>query len=100
MSHRRAFLKLLGLSGAYAAVSNVGLSRALAAEAEQTPIQMLVPASVNPMGYSQFSGLPHQHLLVSTAQAMGLSIDQVGIEHVQGQRGDRVECTGPLPDLT
>jgi len=66
----------------------------------QTPIQMLVPAEVDPMGYSQFSGMPHQHLLVSTAQAMGLSLDRVGIDHVQGQRGDRVECTGPLPDLT
>ena len=27
-------------------------------------------------------------------------IDRIGIDHVQGQRGDRVDCTGPLPDLT
>jgi hypothetical protein len=61
---------------------------------------MLVPASVAPGGYSQTSGWPHQRLLVSVAQAMGLDTDRVGMDHVQGQRGDRVDCTGPLPDLT
>ncbi len=66
----------------------------------ETPVQMLVPASVDPSGYSQVSGMPHQHLLVSAAQAMGLSIDHVGLEHVQGQSGELVKCDGPVPELT
>ena len=61
----------------------------------QSPIQVLVPT-----GYTQTSGLPHQHLLVSAAQAMGLETDYFGIKHVQSQTGVRVDCTGPLPGLT
>ena len=64
-----------------------------------TPIEVLVPAVIDSSGYSRFSGLPHQHLLVSVAQAMGLDRDYVGIHHVRGQRGDRVDCTGPIPGL-
>jgi len=66
----------------------------------ETPIEMLVPPSASSEPYSAFSGLPHQHLLVSIAQAMGVDVDHVGIEHAGGQRGDIVDCTGPLPDLT
>jgi hypothetical protein len=65
-----------------------------------TPIEMLVPAQVNADGWSKFAGLPHQHLLVSTAQAMGLQIDHVGLSHTQGQRGDKVNLRGPVPGLT
>jgi len=61
----------------------------------ESPIQVLVPS-----GYTQTSGLPHQHLLVSVAQAMGLDTDQVGIGHVQSQTGIRVDCTGPLSGLS
>ncbi|HAN32109.1 MAG TPA: hypothetical protein DCQ06_10970 [Myxococcales bacterium] len=66
----------------------------------ETPIEVLVPSSAAPDGYSEVSGLPHQHLLVSTAQAMGLELDHVGIERTQGQRGDHVDCRGPIPGLT
>jgi hypothetical protein len=66
----------------------------------ETPIEMLVPAAMSPGGYSSVSGMPHQHLLVSVAQAMGLDLDHMGIEHVQGQTGQWVDCKGPLPDLT
>ena len=66
----------------------------------ETPINILVPATVSETGYSDFSGKPHQHLLVSTAQAMGVDLDKVGIENVQGQSGELVRCTGPLPNLT
>ena len=66
----------------------------------ETPIQVLVPSSVDPEGYSVTCGLPHQHLLVSTAQAMGVDTQQVGLDHVQGQTGQRVDCTGPLAELT
>ncbi len=66
----------------------------------RTPIQVLVPANVDPGGYTQVSGKPNQHLLVSVAQAMGLDIDHVGLDHVQSQTGERVDLSGPLPDLT
>lgn len=60
----------------------------------ETPIQLLTPT-----GYTPTSGMPHQRLLVSVAQSMGLDVNGVGIEHVQSQTGIRVECTGPLPGL-
>ena len=66
----------------------------------ETPIEILVPASVDPSGYSAVSGRPHQHLLVSVAQAMGLEVDHVGHESLMGQTGQRVDCAGPLPELT
>ena len=66
----------------------------------ETPIQVLVPRSIADGGYTEFSGRPHQHLLVSVAQAMGLDVDHIGLEAVQGQTGVRVECAGPLPELT
>ncbi len=65
----------------------------------QTPIQLLSPMEIEPSGYTSTSGLPHQKLLVSVAQAMALEVDRVGIDAVQGQSGVRVECTGPLSDL-
>ncbi len=64
-----------------------------------TPIQMLVPAGVSSSGYSTVSGRPHQHLLVSTAQAMGIDTQRIGIDVVQGQTGEHVSCTGPLTEL-
>ena len=66
----------------------------------ETPGKLLVPASIDPSGYSATSGLPHQHLLVSVAQAMGMTDDAVGLSHLQGQEGDYIDCSGPLPNLT
>jgi hypothetical protein len=66
----------------------------------ETPVGLLMPASMDGGGLSAFGGLPHQHLLVSVAQAMGLDVERVGVTSTQGQRGDRIECTGPLADLT
>lgn len=65
----------------------------------ETPIQLLVPATLNSGGYTDVSGRPHQHLLVSIAHAMGVDIDHVGLEAVQGQTGTMVDCTGPLAEL-
>jgi hypothetical protein len=42
-------------------------------------------------------GLPHQHLLVTIAQAFGLDVDHIGLSSVSGQRGDRIDLTGGLP---
>jgi hypothetical protein len=61
---------------------------------------MLMPGQKSKTGWSTHSGLPHQHLLVSAAQAMGLKTDYVGLKHFQGQRGDVVNCSGPIPGLT
>jgi hypothetical protein len=55
---------------------------------------------LTPSGYSDTSGLPHQTLLVSAAQAMGLDTDCVGLKHFQSQTGVRIDLTGPVPDLT
>ena len=60
----------------------------------QTPIEVLARD-----GFTSVSGLPHQRMLVSVAQAMGLDMNHVGIEHVQGQTGHMVDCTGPLDGL-
>ena len=61
----------------------------------ETPIEVLARD-----GYASVCGIPHQRMLVSVAQAMGLEIDHVGIEHVQGQTGHLVSCRGPLDSLT
>ena len=61
----------------------------------ETPIEVLARD-----GYAAASGLPHQRMLVSVAQAMGLNTDHVGIEHVQGQTGHLVSCREPLDELT
>ena len=42
-------------------------------------------------------GLPHQHLLVTIAQAFGLNVDHVGLTQAMGQRGDLVSLRGGLP---
>ena len=65
-----------------------------------TPAQMLVPQSISTSGYTDTCGIPHQRLLVSVAQAMGLSLDQIGIDMVQGQAGAWIDCRGPLEELT
>ncbi len=64
-------------------------------EPHRTPVEILVPE-----GYSTHSGLPHQQLLVSVAQAMGLDLDTVGIDATWGQTGERVDCSGPLAVLS
>ncbi len=61
----------------------------------ETPIEL---RTIN--GMTQSSGMPHQHLLVSIAQAMGLSDDHIGIKHIQSQNGTSVDCSGPLPILS
>jgi hypothetical protein len=66
----------------------------------ETPIRILVPETIATGGYTSFSGRPHQHLLVSVAQAMGLDVNHIGLEEVQGQGGERVLCQGPLDGLT
>ena len=66
----------------------------------ETPAEMRVPSQVLTGGATRFSGIPHQHLLVSVAGAMGLDVDHVGLKHARGQRGDFIDVSGPLPGLT
>jgi hypothetical protein len=57
-----------------------------------TPIPMVAPSGMTPG-----SGLPHQHLLVSVAQAMGLDLDHVGLVNAMTLQGERVDFIGGLP---
>ena len=58
-----------------------------------SPIDVVVPT-----GYAK-AGLPHQHLLVSVANAMGLDQDYVGIAEAETREGVRVDLRGGLPGL-
>ncbi|MEE2904070.1 MAG: DUF1552 domain-containing protein [Myxococcota bacterium] len=60
----------------------------------ETPSRVLAPG-----GFTETSGLPHQHLLISVAQAMGMDTDHVGLKHVQSQDGHHLDLIGPLPNL-
>jgi len=62
-----------------------------------TPMELLVPETLSPSGYIGISGLPHQHLLVSIAQAMGLDRNTIGLSQVDSARGVRLDLSGPLP---
>lgn len=46
-----------------------------------------------------FMGIPHNRLLVSVAQAMGVTTDVVGMDRIEGWDGSLIDCTGPLPEL-
>ena len=60
--------------------------------AESTPVPMLSAS-----GDFVMSGLPHHHLLVDVANAMGLDVDHVGVHTLQSKAGDRIDVTGGLP---
>ncbi|MEN0064184.1 MAG: DUF1552 domain-containing protein [Myxococcota bacterium] len=57
---------------------------------QTTPIRM------EAYGGQVNAGLPHQHLLVSIAQAMGLDVDQVGLGDIRNREGTFVDLKGPL----
>lgn len=59
------------------------------------PIELRTPA-----GMTEVSGLPHQHLLVSVAHAMGMTDNHIGTYLIQSQNGTMIDCAGPLPYLT
>ena len=48
---------------------------------------------------AELMGTPHNRLLVTLAQAMGLSIDQVGRADLPLATGGSLDCTGVLPRL-
>jgi hypothetical protein len=60
-----------------------------------TPIDLMLP-----FGSFTQSGLPHHHVLVSVAQAMGLDVNQVGLHQLESRTGARVNLQGPLEGLT
>jgi hypothetical protein len=53
---------------------------------------------VVPGGFAD-SGMPHQHLLVEVARAMGVDTDHVGLKTVESRQGDRIDLTGGLPTI-
>ena len=60
----------------------------------QTPVNILTRT-----GYVPQSGLPHQHLLVSLAQAMGVDTNEIGLNHLISQQGHVIDTHGPLIGL-
>lgn len=60
----------------------------------QSPVEVVTARG------AERSGMPHQHLLVSVAQAMGLSVDHIGLAAAQARDGTRLDLTGPLAGLT
>ena len=46
---------------------------------------------------SPYMGIPHNRMLVTVAQAMGLDTDMVGQRLVRGSDGSDIDCTGALP---
>lgn len=65
-----------------------------------TPAPVTVHPAIHPDGTVPLAGLPHQKMLVSVAQAMGLPVDHVGIPHFQSRSGDLIDASGPLDGLT
>ncbi|MEL6349725.1 MAG: DUF1552 domain-containing protein [Myxococcota bacterium] len=58
------------------------------------PVQMITEH-----GVTSGAGMPHQHLLVSCAQAMGLSDDFIGLPDVTTRNNERISLTGPLTEM-
>ena len=44
-------------------------------------------------------GVPHQKLLTSICQAMGVEIDRMPVETLRGKNGETIDCTGILNEL-
>lgn len=61
---------------------------------DTTPIQMR-----GPLGDTGGSGLPHQHLLVEAANAMGLDTQRVGLGELEDTDGNRIRLEGGIPGL-
>lgn len=57
------------------------------------------PAPVGAWSSERPSGLPHNKVLVSIAQSMGLDVDAVGAESVPAQDGSTIDLTGPAPGV-
>lgn len=62
---------------------------------DTSPFRIAVPEG----GFSDAAGLPHQHLLTSVAQAMGVETDHVGMKEITTKKGEKVDLTGGVPGL-
>ena len=51
-------------------------------------------------GEQSTCGMPHQHLLISAANAMGVEVDSIGDSEVTNRAGNRVSLTGALAGMT
>lgn len=60
---------------------------------QSTPIRVVTPNGAND------AGIPHQHVLVSIAQAMGLHTDHVGLAEVRNKQSKTIDLRGPLEGL-
>lgn len=59
----------------------------------QSPVEMLTSTGM------QRSGIPHHHLLVSVARAMGLDVDSIGLTSARSADGDTVDFRGEIAEL-
>ena len=51
----------------------------------------------------EVGGIPNSSEDIKQAHAAAIEMyiqDHVGMKHFQGQGGDWIDCSGPLPDLT
>ena len=58
-----------------------------------TPVDMATPEGMLP------SNIPHQHLLISIARAMGADVDHVGLPALRTPAGEDIDLTGDLEIL-
>jgi len=63
----------------------------------ETPVEMIKPPELPDP--TLITGKPHQHFLVSIANAMGVDTNQIGLADIQSQNGTFLDLTGPLPGL-
>ncbi len=48
------------------------------------------------LGTSESMGVPHQKLLTTVCQAMGLPVHAMPVESIRGIGGVSIDCRGPL----
>ena len=46
-----------------------------------------------------YMGIPHQRLLITVCQAMGLDTQALGVTGIRGWDGSTIDCTGSIPGL-
>ncbi|MEL6345845.1 MAG: hypothetical protein AAFV53_22230, partial [Myxococcota bacterium] len=48
---------------------------------------------------SPFMGVPHQKLLTTLCEGVGMAPPALGVSQVRGDNGETIDCTGNLPEL-
>lgn len=48
---------------------------------------------------NEFMGMPHQRMLISLCQSVGMNTQALGVTEVNGWDGSTIDCTGALPEM-